>query len=78
MWSNICNSSLTITSIPSTNSQAQVYFHIKKSDKDTNNIPLRQCRERNKHFRLLVHRQLVDKPCKIFFFYVLDNTHLQR
>ena len=45
MWSNICNSSLTITSIPSTNSQAQVYFHIKKSDKDTNNIPLRQCRE---------------------------------
>ena len=64
MWSNICNSSFSITSIPLTNSQAEVYFHIKKSDKDANNILLTQYIERNNCFGLSVQRQFVDRLCE--------------
>ena len=67
MWSNICNSSLSITSIPSTNFQAEMYFHIKKSDKDANNISLTQYIERNNCFRLSVERQFEDRLCKTLY-----------
>ena len=64
MWSNICNYSLTIISIPLTNSQAEVHFHFKKSDKDANNMPLTQYIERSNCFRLSVRRQFVDRLCE--------------
>ena len=67
MWSNICNSSLSITSVPSTNFQAEMYFHIKKSDKDANNISLIQYIERNNCFRLSVERQFEDRLCKTLY-----------
>ena len=40
MWTNICNTSVSGTSVPLTNSQVEIYFHIKKSDREANNIPL--------------------------------------
>ena len=64
MWSNICNSSLSITSITLTNFQAEMYFHIKKSDKDANNISLTQYIERNNCFMLSVERRFEGRLCK--------------
>ena len=67
MWLNICNSSLPITSIPSTNFQVEMYFHIKKSDKDASNISLTQYIERNNCCRSSVERQFEDRLCKTLY-----------
>ena len=67
MWSNICNSSLYITSIPSISFQPEMYFDIKKSDKDANNISLTQYIEMNRCFRLSVERQFEDRLCKTLY-----------
>ena len=44
-----------------------MYFHIKKSDKDANNISLTQYIERNNCFRLSVERQFEDRLCKTLY-----------
>ena len=41
-----------------------MYFHIKKSDKDANNISLTQYIERNNCFSLSAERQFEDRLCK--------------
>ena len=61
------NSSLLITSIPSTNFQVELYFHVKKSDKNTSNISLTQYIERNSCFRLSVERQFEDRLWKTLY-----------
>ena len=42
-------------------------FHIKKSDKDANNISLTQYMERNNCFTLSVERQFDDRLCKTLY-----------
>ena len=44
-----------------------MYFHIKKSDKDANNISLTQYIERDNCFRLSVERQFEDRQCKTLY-----------
>ena len=44
-----------------------MYFHIKKPDKDANNISLSQYIEKNNCFRLWVERQFEDRLCKTLY-----------
>ena len=67
MWTNIYNPYVTGTSVPLTNSQAEIYFPIKKSDWEANNIPLVQYIEKNNCFRLSIQRQYIDALCKSAF-----------
>ena len=67
MWTNICNTSVSGTSVPLRNSQAEIYFHIKKSDREANNIPTVQYIEKNNCFRLSIQRQNIDTLCKSAF-----------
>ena len=59
MWTNICNTSVSGTSVTLTNSQAEIYFHIKKSDRKAYNIPIVQYIEKNNCFRLSIQRQYI-------------------
>ena len=43
----ICNISVSGISVPLTNSQTEIFFHIKTSDREANNIPLVQYIEKN-------------------------------
>ena len=49
---------------PMTNVHAELYFHLKKSNDEANNIPLTKYLEKNNEFRTAVQRQLVDRFCQ--------------
>ena len=42
LWANICSTAVSVTFIPLLNSPAEIYFCIKASDHEGNNIPVFQ------------------------------------
>ena len=59
MWTNICNVSLSGISVPLTNSQTEIYFHIKTSDREANNIPLVQYIEKNTIVQVMRNMKMI-------------------
>ena len=47
-----------------TSAHAELYFHLKKSNDEANNIPLTKYLEKNNEFRIAVQRQFVDRFCE--------------
>ena len=47
-----------------TNAHVELYFHLKKSNDDANNIPLIKYLKKNNEFRIAVQRQLGDRFCE--------------
>ena len=47
-----------------TNAHAELYFRLKKSNDEANNIPLTKYLEKNNEFRIAVQRQFVDGFCE--------------
>ncbi|XP_066911585.1 reticulocyte-binding protein homolog 2a-like [Clytia hemisphaerica] len=58
------NSKTQLSSEEVTNSYAELYFHLKKSDQTKKNLPLGQFIVNNKKFCLAIKRQFVDKMTK--------------
>ena len=59
MWTNICNVSLSGISVPLTNSQTEIYFHIKTSDREANNIPPVQYIEKNMIVQVMRNMKMI-------------------
>ena len=47
-----------------TSTHAELYFYLKKSIDEANNMPLTKYFEKNNEFRIAVQRQLVDRFCE--------------
>ena len=67
LWSNLLNSKLGHDSQPMTNSPAEMYFKLKKSDKNNLHLPLGEYIKRNQQFRIALQRQFVDRFCDNVF-----------
>ena len=65
LWSNICRG---FSDNFLTNSAAELYFHIKKLNKENNVIPVSKYIENNNEFRLSFQCQFVDKFFEVPYF----------
>ena len=64
IWSRVCELGNPNEKTPMTNAHAELYFHLKKSNDEANNIPLTKYLEKNNEFRIAVQRQFVDRFCE--------------
>ena len=64
IWSRVCELGNPNEKTSMTNAHAELYFHLKKSNDEANNIPLTKYLEKNNEFQIAVQRQFVDRFCE--------------